>query len=150
MLTFQQALQYFAEVFWNKIKNTFVTKEDVINNLLINPKWELINTVQNNTEITLPSLDTFDELYIEMNSGDSVIMHQMYIRKESLLSNNNNMTYRELLLDTLYNVESYVTYNIETNTITPNYCEGVAINENTNVATSVYIKKYTTSLRITE
>lgn len=145
MLSLQRALQYFAEVLWSKTKDTFITKEDAVNGVLLDPKWELVNTVQNNTEIILPSLDTFDELYIEMNNNTSTIVHQVNIKKESLLSNNKDITYRELILDTLYNAESYVTYYTETNVIIPTYCEGFIIDDTTNITTSVYIKRYTTS-----
>ena len=145
MLSLQQALQYFAEGLWDKIKNTFLTKDDAVNGVLLDPKWELVDTVQNNVEVTLPSLDTFDELYIEMSNSESTVIHQVSIKKESLLSVNEDVTYRELLLDTLYDAESYITYYKETNTIVPTYCEGSVIDENTDITTSIYIKKYTTS-----
>ena len=145
MLSFKEAFQYFATSFWNKSKNTFLTIENGINGILLDPKYELVNSVANNTSITLPSLDTFDEIYIEMTNGENTIVHQASVKKGSLLSDNSAITYREILLDGIHDTQSYVTYDIATNTITPSYCEGVAINGTTNVTTSVYVKKYVVS-----
>lgn len=145
MLSFKEAFQYFATNFWAKIKSTFLTIEDGINGILLDPKWELVNTVTNNNSITLPSLDTFDELYIEMNNNNAdTIVHQVCIKKNSLLSNT-GVIYREILLDGIHDTQSYVTYNIATNKITPSYCEGVAISSTSNVTTKVYVKKYVVS-----
>lgn len=145
MLSFKEAFQYFATSFWNKSKNTFLTIENGINGILLDPKYELVNSVTNNASITLPSLDTFDEIYIEMTNGENTIVHQASVKKGSLLSDNSAVTYREILLDGIHDTQTYVTYDIATNTITPSYCEGVVINETTNVTTSVYVKKYVVS-----
>ena len=145
MLSFKEAFQYFATSFWNKSKNTFLTIENGINGILLDPKYELVNSVTNNTSITLPSLDTFDEIYIEMTNGENTVVHQASVKKGSLLSDNSAITYREILLDGIHDTQTYVTYDIATNTITPSYCEGVAINGTTNVTTSVYVKKYVVS-----
>ena len=145
MLSFKEAFQYFATSFWNKSKNTFLTIENGINGILLDPKYELVNSVTNNTPITLPSLDTFDEIYIEMTNGENTVVHQTSVKKGSLLSDNSAITYREILLDGIHDTQSYVTYDIATNTITPSYCEGVAINGTTNVTTTVYVKKYVVS-----
>lgn len=145
MLSFKEAFQYFATSFWNKSKNTFLTIENGINGILLDPKYELVNSVTNNTSITLPSLDTFDEIYIEMTNGENTVVHQASVKKGSLLSDNSAITYREILLDGIHDTQTYVTYDIATNTITPSYCEGVVINGTTNVTTSVYVKKYVVS-----
>lgn len=145
MLSFKEAFQYFATSFWTKSKNTFLTIENGINGILLDPKYELVNSVTNNTSITLPSLDTFDEIYIEMTNGENTVVHQASVKKGSLLSDNSAITYREILLDGIHDTQTYVTYDIATNTITPSYCEGVAINETTNVTTTVYVKKYVVS-----
>lgn len=145
MLSFKEAFQYFATSFWNKSKNTFLTIENGINGILLDPKYELVNSVTNNTSITLPSLDTFDEIYIEMTNGENTIVHQASVKKGSLLSDNSAITYREILLDGIHDTQTYVTYDIATNTITPSYCEGVVINGTTNVTTTVYVKKYVVS-----
>lgn len=145
MLSFKEAFQYFATSFWNKSKNTFLTIENGINGILLDPKYELVNSVTNNTSITLPSLDTFDEIYIEMTNWENTIVHQASVKKGSLLSDNSAITYREILLDGIHDTQTYVTYDIATNTITPSYCEGVVINGTTNVTTSVYVKKYVVS-----
>ena len=145
MLSFKEAFQYFATSFWNKSKNTFLTIENGINGILLDPKYELVNSVTNNTSITLPSLDTFDEIYIEMTNGENTVVHQASVKKGSLLSDNSAITYREILLDGIHDTQTYVTYDIATNTITPSYCEGVAINGTTNVTTTVYVKKYVVS-----
>ena len=145
MLSFKEAFQYFATSFWTKSKNTFLTIENGINGILLDPKYELVNSVTNNTSITLPSLDTFDEIYIEMTNGENTVVHQASVKKGSLLSDNSAVTYREILLDGIHDTQSYVTYDIATNTITPSYCEGVVINGTTNVTTTVYVKKYVVS-----
>lgn len=145
MLSFKEAFQYFATSFWTKSKNTFLTIENGINGILLDPKYELVNSVTNNTSITLPSLDTFDEIYIEMTNGENTVVHQASVKKGSLLSDNSAVTYREILLDGIHDTQTYVTYDISTNTITPSYCEGVVINGTTNVTTTVYVKKYVVS-----
>lgn len=145
MLSFKEAFQYFATSFWTKSKNTFLTIENGINGILLDPKYELVNSVTNNTSITLPSLDTFDEIYIEMTNGENTVVHQASVKKGSLLSDNSAVTYREILLDGIHDTQTYVTYDIATNTITPSYCEGVVINGTTNVTTTVYVKKYVVS-----
>ena len=145
MLSFKEAFQYFATSFWNKSKNTFLTIENGINGILLDPKYELVNSVTNNTSITLPSLDTFDEIYIEMTNGENTVVHQASVKKGSLLSDNSAITYREILLDGIHDTQTYVTYDIATNTITPSYCEGVVIDGTTNVTTTVYVKKYVVS-----
>lgn len=145
MLSFKEAFQYFATSFWTKSKNTFLTIENGINGILLDPKYELVNSVTNNTSITLPSLDTFDEIYIEMTNGENTVVHQASVKKGSLLSDNSAITYREILLDGIHDTQTYVTYDIATNTITPSYCEGVVIDGTTNVTTTVYVKKYVVS-----
>ena len=142
MLSLQQALQDLTEKLWAKIKDKFIAKEDVINGVVLDPQWDILDTVQNNTSITLPSLDTFDEIYIVMDNGESTVIHQTAIKKESLLSDNENVTYREILLDTLYDAETYVTYYPDTNTIVPSICEGISIDEESDITTTIYTKKY--------
>ena len=119
-----------------------MTKDEAVNGVLLDPQWELVETVQNNNAITLPSLDSFDELYIIMDNGESTVIHQTAIKKESLVSENENVTYREILLDTLYDAETYATYYLETNTIVPSVCEGITIDETTSITTTVYVKEY--------
>ena len=138
-----QNLQYYTNNLWAKITEKFMTKDDALKGVLLDPQWELIDSVQNNNAITLPSLDTFDELYIVMDNGNSTVIHQTAIKKESLVSENENVTYREILLDTLYDAETYAIYYPDTNTILPSVCEGVAIDETTSITTTVYIKEYT-------
>ena len=142
MLSLQQALQDLTEKLWAKIKDKFIAKEDAINGIVLDPQWDILDTVQNNTSITLPLLDTFDEIYIVMDNGESTVIHQTAIKKESLLSDNENVTYREILLDTLYDAETYVTYYPDTNTIVPSICEGISIDEESNITTTIYTKKY--------
>ena len=112
MLSFKEAFQYFATSFWNKSKNTFLTIENGINGILLDPKYELVNSVTNNTSITLPSLDTFDEIYIEMTNGENTVVHQASVKKGSLLSDNSAITYREILLDGIHDTQTYVTYDM--------------------------------------
>lgn len=142
MLSLQQALQDLTEKLWAKIKDKFIAKEDAINGVVLDPQWDILDTIQNNTSITLPSLDTFDEIYIVMDNGESTVIHQTAIKKESLLSDNENVTYREILLDTLYDAETYVTYYPDTNTIVPSICEGISIDEESDITTTIYTKKY--------
>lgn len=137
-----QTFQYYTTNLWTKITNKFMTKDEAVNGVLLDPQWELVETVQNNNAITLPSLDSFDELYIIMDNGESTVIHQTAIKKESLVSENENVTYREILLDTLYDAETYATYYPETNTIVPSVCEGITIDETTSITTTVYVKEY--------
>lgn len=137
-----ETFQYYTTNLWAKITDKFMTKDEAVNGVLLDPQWELVETVQNNNTITLPQLDTFDELYIVMDNGESTVIHQTDIKKESLVTENENVTYREILLDTLYDAETYATYYPETNTIVPSVCEGVTIDETTSITTTVYVKKY--------
>ena len=138
-----QNLQYYTNNLWAKITEKFMTKDDAIKGVPLDPQWELIDSVQNNNAITLPSLDTFDELYIVIDNGNSTVIHQTAIKKESLVSENENVTYREILLDTLYDAETYAIYYPDTNTIVSSVCEGTTIDDTTSITTTVYVKKYT-------
>lgn len=137
-----ETFQYYTTNLWAKITDKFMTKDEAVNGVLLDPQWEIVETVQNNNTITLPQLDTFDELYIVMDNGESTVIHQTDIKKESLVTENENVTYREILLDTLYDAETYATYYPETNTVVPSVCEGVTIDETTSITTTVYVKKY--------
>lgn len=137
-----QDLQYYTSNLWAKISEKFMTKEEAVNGVLLDPHWEMVDAVQNNNTITLPSLEDFDELYIVMDNGESTVIHQTAIKKESLVSENENVTYREILLDTLYDAETYAIYYPDTNTIVPSVCEGTAIDDTTSITTTVYVKKY--------
>ena len=137
-----ETFQYYTTNLWAKITDKFMTKDEAVNGVLLDPQWELVETVQNNNTITLPQLDTFDELYIVMDNGESTVIHQTDIKKESLVTENENVTYREILLDTLYDAETYATYYPETNTVVPSVCEGVTIDETTSITTTVYVKEY--------
>ena len=144
------SIKTFTENFWSKLKSLYVTREEyiagggntVVNNSLLEQGWELVSTTTANTPIILPELYTFDELYIEMNYDDGTMVHHTSLRKDSMLYDSTNMTTREIPLDTMQDVQTYVIYNIENNTIVPSYCEGALVDENsTNITTSVYIKK---------
>ena len=142
MLTLQQALHDLATKLWSKAKDRFISRDESINGVILDPMWDILSTVNNNTTITLPALDSFDEIYIVMDNGNSTVIHQTAIKKESLLSDNENVTYREILLDTLYDAETYVTYYPDSNTIVPSICEGVSIDESSDITTTIYTKKY--------
>lgn len=135
-------LQYFKEDFWNKQREEFLTKDDNINGILLGQDWNLVGNATANTSISLPSLDTFDEIYVEMFHSEGTIMHQEEFKKESLLFESTNTTHREILLDSIGDTNTYVTYDIENNTITATSIEGNVIDENsTNVFLGVYVKK---------
>lgn len=128
--------QYYTEKLWDKIKTSFMSKDEVA---LLEKDWSLVATVVANNTITLPSLDTFNEVYIEMSRLDGTIMHKEEFKKDSLLFESSNTT-REILLDSISDASTYLTYDMETNTITPRCIEGIVITEeSTDVHTSVYI-----------
>ena len=134
-------LQYFKNEFWKKQRERFLSKEDAVNGIILGQDWSLVSSTTANSPITLPSLDTFDEIYIEMFHSEGTIMHQEEFKKESLLFESTNTTYREIVLDGIHDAQTYVTYDIENNTITPSYIEGNEIDEtSSNVYTAVYIK----------
>lgn len=135
-------LQYFKDEFWNRQREEFLSKEDGINGILLGQDWNLVGNATANTSISLPSLDTFDEIYVEMFHSEGTIMHQEEFKKESLLFESTNTTHREILLDSIGDTNTYVTYDIENNTITATSIEGNVIDENsTNVFLGVYVKK---------
>ena len=136
----KELLQYYTDSIWTKIKALFATKEEAVNGILVKGNRTLVETVNANTTIALPSLDTFGELYVEMHHVDGTIVHQVNINKDALLFESTNTEYREILLDGIHDAQTYVTYDIANNTIIPTYCEGVEIDEtSTDVTTSVYI-----------
>lgn len=136
----KELLQYYTDSIWTKIKALFTTKEEAVNGILVKGNRTLVETVNANTTIALPSLDTFGELYVEMHHVDGTIVHQVNINKDALLFESTNTEYREILLDGIHDAQTYVTYDIANNTIIPTYCEGVEIDEtSTDVTTSVYI-----------
>ena len=79
----KERLQFYSDYFWEKIKAFFVSKEDMENGVLLSQSWDLVESVTSNNVITLPSLDIFDELYIEMSHSDGTIVHKTTLRKES-------------------------------------------------------------------
>ena len=138
----QEKLNYFARQLYDKIKNTFLSKEDGIKGVILGQDWELVNSVIANNPITLPSIDTFEEIYIETQSNDATIVHQVSLNKDSLLFESTNTTHREILIDSLLDVQTYVTYNIADNTITLSSYEGTDVdNTSTTITTKVYVKK---------
>ena len=138
----QEKLNYFARQLYDKIKNTFLSKEDGIKGVILGQDWELVNSVVANNPITLPSIDTFEEIYIETQSNDATIVHQVSLNKDSLLFESTNTTHREILIDSLLDVQTYVTYNIADNTITLSSYEGTDVdNTSTTITTKVYVKK---------
>ena len=135
-------LQYFKDDFWNRQREEFLSKEDGINGILLGQDWNLVGNTTANNPISLPSLDTFDEIYVEMFHSEGTIMHQEEFKKESLLFESTNTTHREILLDSIGDTNTYMTYDIENNTITATSIEGNVIDENsTNVFLGVYVKK---------
>lgn len=137
-----QNLQYFTSKFYDKIKNTFLSKEDGVKGVILGQDWELVNSVVANNPITLPSIDTFEEIYIETQSNDATIVHQVSLNKDSLLFESTNTTHREILIDSLLDVQTYVTYSIADNTITLSSYEGTDVdNTSTTITTKVYVKK---------
>lgn len=139
-------LQYFKDDFWNKQREEFLSKEDAVNGIILGQDWNLVGNTTANNPISLPSLDTFDEIYVEMFHSEGTIMHQEEFKKESLLFESTNTTHREILLDSIGDTNTYVTYDIENNTITASSIEGIVVDENnTNVFMGVYIKKTETS-----
>lgn len=137
-----QNLQYFTSKFYDKIKNTFLSKEDGVKGVILGQDWELVNSVVANNPITLPSIDTFEEIYIETQSNDATIVHQVSLNKDSLLFESTNTTHREILIDSLLDVQTYATYNIANNTITLSSYEGTDVDStSTTITTKVYVKK---------
>lgn len=137
-----QNLQYFTSKFYDKIKNTFLSKEDGVKGVILGQDWELVNSVVANNPITLPSIDTFEEIYIETQSNDATIVHQVSLNKDSLLFESTNTTHREILIDSLLDVQTYATYSIADNTITLSSYEGTDVdNTSTTITTKVYVKK---------
>ena len=133
-------LNRFGQNIWNRIKNTFMTKEDAINGVLVGQEWTLLESVVGNSPIILPSTDSFTELYIEMYSSNGTITHNINIRLDSILFESSNNEYREILLDSVYDAQTYVKYNFETNSIIPIMYEGNEITDSSNITTRVYTK----------
>ena len=137
-----QVFQYYTEKLWEKIKTTFMSKNDAINGVILDYKWKLVKSSINDVSIFLPSLDDIDEIYIEMSSPDSVILHQVTVKKDGLIPVGSNATSKEILLDGVFDYQTYVTYDVATNKITPSVFEGVTIDSTTSITTSVYIKEH--------
>ena len=137
-----QVFQYYTEKLWEKIKSTFMSKNDAINGVILDYKWKLVKSSINDVSIFLPSLDDIDEIYIEMSSPDSVILHQVTVKKDGLIPVGNNATSKEILLDGVFDYQTYVTYDVATNKITPSVFEGVTIDGTTSITTSVYVKEH--------
>lgn len=136
-----QNLQYSMQSLWTKAKDTFLSKETVVDGVLVGQEWELVEKVTANETIEMPDLNTFDEIYIEMYSSDGTITHQKSIRRDSILFNSSNTTYREILLDGIHDYQTYVTYDLVTHSIVASYYEGTEVDANaTTVTTAVYIK----------
>ena len=134
-------LQYFKDDFWNKQREEFLSREEGINGIILGQDWNLVGNTTANSPISLPSLDTFDEIYVEMFHSDGTVMHQEEFKKESLLFESTNTTHREILLDSINDAQTYVTYNMIDNTITATCIEGIDIDENSvNVFLGVYVK----------
>ena len=134
-------LQYFGQNLWTKIKDTFMTKEDAIDGVLVGQEWTMLESVVGDTPIALPSTDSFTELYIEMYSSNGTITHQKNIKIDSILFESNNTEYREILLDSIYDAQTYVKYDFATNSIIPVMYEGNEIaDSSTEVTTRVYTK----------
>ena len=137
-----QVFQYYTEKLWEKIKTTFMSKNDAINGVILDYKWKLVKSSINYVSIFLPSLDDIEEIYIEMSSPDSVILHQVTVKKDGLIPVGSNATSKEILLDGVFDYQTYVTYDVATNKITPSVFEGVTIDSTTSITTSVYIKEH--------
>lgn len=136
-----QNLQYSMQSLWTKAKDTFLSKETVVDGVLVGQEWELVEKVIANETIEMPALNTFDEIYIEMYSSDGTITHQKSIRKDSILFDSSNTTYREILLDGIHDYQTYVTYDIVTHSIVASYYEGTQVDANaTTITTAVYVK----------
>ena len=134
--------QEHSEALWNKLSQKFASKDDVLNSTLVKQGWKLVESVVGNNTITLPSIDTVTEIYIEMYDTDGTIVHHTDLRKESLQFESTNISTREIVLDNMHNTQTYVTYSLENNTIIPSCYEGIVLDgESTNVTTVVYIKE---------
>lgn len=137
-----ETFQYFTNKFYDKVKNTFISKEDGVNGIILGQDWELVDSVIANNTVTLPSINTFEEIYIETYSNDATIVHQVSLNKDSLLFTSTNTTHREILIDSLLDVQTYATYSLVDNTITLSSYEGVDVdNTSTTITTKVYVKK---------
>ena len=134
--------QEHSEALWNKLSQKFASKDDVLNSTLVKQGWKLVESVVGNNTITLPSIDTVTEIYIEMYDTDGTIVHHTDLRKESLQFESTNISTREIVLDNMHDTQTYVTYSLENNTIIPSCYEGIVLDgESTNVTTVVYIKE---------
>ena len=134
--------QEHSEALWNKLSQNFASKDDVLNSTLVKQGWKLVKSVVGNNIITLPSIDTVTEIYIEMYDVDGTIVHHTDLRKESLQFESTNTSTREIVLDNMHDTQTYVTYSLENNTIIPSCYEGIVLDgESTNVTTVVYIKE---------
>lgn len=140
-----QVFQYYTEKLWEKIKTTFMSKNDALNGVVLDYKWKLIKSSINDVSIFLPDLTDIDEIYIEMSSPDSIILHQATIKKDGLIPVGTNATSKEILLDGVFDYQTYVTYDVATNKITPSVFEGVTIDSTTSITTSVYVKEHVNS-----
>ena len=135
-----ELLNSYTRYFVTKLKEKFITKEESINGILLEQGWELVNSSEMNSPIELPDLDTFNELYIEMYSPSGTIVHNTTLRKDSLLFESTNTEIREILIDSIHDSQTFVTYNIFDNTIIPFCFEGELIDESSDVITSVFVK----------
>ena len=133
-------LNRFGQNIWSRIKDVFMTKEDAINGVLVGQEWTLLESVVGNSPIILPSTDSFTELYIEMYSSNGTITHNINIRLDSILFESSNNEYREILLDSVYDAQTYVKYDFVTNSIIPIMYEGNEITDSLNITTRVYTK----------
>ena len=77
-----------------------------------------------------------------MSSPDSVILHQVTVKKDGLIPVGSNATSKEILLDGVFDYQTYVTYDVTTNKIIPSVFEGVTIDSTTSITTSVYVKEH--------
>ena len=137
-----QTFVYYTEKLWNKAKEAFIPKDQVIDAVLLKQDWVLVEDTTANNAIVLPSVDDFEELYVEMSHMDGTIVHSKVVKVESLLFESSNTVYREILLDGVQDAQTYVTYNLANNSIIPTCIEGVDITESSdNVTTVVYIRK---------
>ena len=132
----------YTQKLWNKVKDTFLTKEYVIKGALVGQEWTLFESTVGNSPIVLPPSDSFIELYIEMySSNNGTITHQKTMRMDSILFESDNMEYREIVLDSMYDAQTYVRYDFATNSIIPTVYEGDEITDSSSdIITTIYTK----------
>ena len=132
----------YTQKLWNKVKDTFLTKDYVIKGALVGQEWTLLESTVGNTPIVLPPSDSFIELYVEMySSNNGTITHQKTMRMDSILFESDNMEYREIVLDSMYDAQTYVRYDFVTNSIIPTVYEGNEITDSSSdIITTIYTK----------